>query len=155
LAPELFIFRFGFGLLVAQLTNLVLSAVTTEEAGQASGLNGTIREVGRSLGAAIIGAVFIGTFISVFTTNLEERSLIPESVKTTPATILNDTNNQYALVAFAQSANLPQPVKDGITLSLNHSNVAGGKQALLITAIFVTVAFGLSFALPKKVFGAE
>ncbi len=49
----------GFGMIAAQLNNIILSSVKVAQAGVASGINGTIREVGRALGIAIIGAGFI------------------------------------------------------------------------------------------------
>jgi EmrB/QacA subfamily drug resistance transporter len=59
-----FIFPFivsgvGFGLIAAQLNNIILSAVPVAQAGVASGINGTIREIGRAVGISIIGAAFI------------------------------------------------------------------------------------------------
>jgi EmrB/QacA subfamily drug resistance transporter len=59
-----FIFPFivsgvGFGLIAAQLNNIILSAVPVAQAGVASGINGTIREIGRAVGISVIGAAFI------------------------------------------------------------------------------------------------
>jgi EmrB/QacA subfamily drug resistance transporter len=49
----------GFGMIAAQLNNIILSSVHVSKSGVASGINGTIREVAKALGVAIIGSAFI------------------------------------------------------------------------------------------------
>ncbi len=56
------LYGFGVGLAIAQLANIVLSDIPAEKAGVASGANNTIRQLGASLGIAIIGAVLFGAF---------------------------------------------------------------------------------------------
>jgi MFS family permease len=80
--PSLLIFGTGFGLMIAQINNLVLSSVDPKLAGVASGINGTIREVGRSFGVALIGAAFISTLGTSLTDNLNKNSNIPTEAKT-------------------------------------------------------------------------
>jgi hypothetical protein len=53
------VFGAGSGLLLAQITNITLSAVPKEENNEASGLNFTFRQLGASLGTAVIGAVLL------------------------------------------------------------------------------------------------
>ena len=48
----------GFGLVVAPITDLVLSDVPTADAGSASGLFSTVQQVGAALGIALIGVIF-------------------------------------------------------------------------------------------------
>jgi EmrB/QacA subfamily drug resistance transporter len=50
----------GMALVFAPAANAVLGAVRPEEAGQASGANNAIRELGGVLGVAVLGAVFTG-----------------------------------------------------------------------------------------------
>ncbi len=152
LSPALFIFGFGFGLLVSQLTNLVLSAVSQDQAGQASGLNGTIREVGRSFGAAIIGAIFISAFASNFSDVLKNKPQIPGPLKETMSKVLDDSGNQYALNSFANNPQLPANTKSQIQESLNYANINAGRNSVLVTLSFAIITFLLSFTLPKHVF---
>ena len=51
----------GMALVFAPAANAVLSAVRPEEAGQASGANNAIRELGGVLGVAVLAAVFTGS----------------------------------------------------------------------------------------------
>ena len=51
----------GMALVFAPAANAVLSSVRPEEAGQASGANNTIREIGGVLGVAVLATVFSGS----------------------------------------------------------------------------------------------
>ena len=64
LSLPLAVYGVGIGLAIAQLSNIILSDVPPSRVGAASGANNTIRQVGASLGIAIIGAVLFGTFAS-------------------------------------------------------------------------------------------
>src|SRR5262249_16801551 len=48
----------GMGMFFAPIANVVLSAVLTAEAGQASGANNAIRELGGVFGVAVLASVF-------------------------------------------------------------------------------------------------
>jgi EmrB/QacA subfamily drug resistance transporter len=51
----------GMALVFAPSANAVLSSVRTEQAGQASGANNAIREIGGVLGVAVLASVFTGS----------------------------------------------------------------------------------------------
>ncbi len=51
----------GMGLLIVPLTTTILSGVSAEQAGAASGALTTMQNVGAALGVAITGAIFFGT----------------------------------------------------------------------------------------------
>ena len=80
--PAMIIFGTGFGMVIAQINNVILSSVDPKLAGVASGINGTIREVGRSFGVALIGAAFISTLGSNLKTNLQNNIQISAQAKT-------------------------------------------------------------------------
>jgi hypothetical protein len=67
LTPALMLYGLGIGLAIAQLSNLVLSDIPGNKAGQASGATNTVRQLGASLGIALIGAVLFGTFADAAT----------------------------------------------------------------------------------------
>jgi MFS family permease len=60
LAPGLALFGIGTGLILAQITNVTLSAVESTASGEASAANNAVRQLGTSLGTALIGAVLMG-----------------------------------------------------------------------------------------------
>ena len=153
LAPALFIFGIGFGLIISQITNLILSALPVRQAGEASGLNGTIREVGKAFGTAIIGAVFIASFASAATNSLNNKANIPLPAKQAIVKSLDDASS------FNSTSNnacaLPEKACTDIKDSFNDGTVAAAKDSIKVTVIFIAISFILSFFLPKKVFKPE
>ncbi len=65
--PPLMVYGVGFGLSIAQVSNLSLSDIPFNKAGVASGAVSTIRQVGAALGIALIGAVMFGVFADAAT----------------------------------------------------------------------------------------
>lgn len=72
LTPPLMLYGAGFGLSISQLANLVLSDIPFNKAGVASGATNTIRQIGATMGIAIIGAVMFGTFASASTPLIQQ-----------------------------------------------------------------------------------
>ncbi|CAB4700509.1 unannotated protein [freshwater metagenome] len=58
IAAWLFLYGAGVGLATAQLTSVILADVPVSQSGQASGLQSTFRQLGSSLGVALLGALF-------------------------------------------------------------------------------------------------
>ncbi len=57
------IFGTGIGFILAQITNVTLRSVSNEENNEASGFNFTFRQMGISMGTAVIGAVLLSTVL--------------------------------------------------------------------------------------------
>ncbi|MEU8521150.1 MFS transporter [Streptomyces sp. NBC_01216] len=74
--PPLVVMGLGMGLIVAPLTDAVLSEVPREHAGSASGLINTTGQMGNALGLGLVSVVFFGS--------IDERRLgeLPEQVGT-------------------------------------------------------------------------
>ena len=60
LVPGLVVGGMGLGFLVVPLINVVISAVPTAEAGNASGIYNTAQQLGGAIGIASIGTLFFG-----------------------------------------------------------------------------------------------
>lgn len=71
LAPALLVAGIGLGMLVVPLVDVALATVPMSEAGAASGVYGTVQQVGAALGVAVIGTVFFG----IVGTSYDEGSL--------------------------------------------------------------------------------
>lgn len=61
MALPLVVMGVGMGLIVAPLTDAVLSEVPTEHSGSASGLINTMQQMGNALGLGLVSVVFFGT----------------------------------------------------------------------------------------------
>jgi hypothetical protein len=148
LIPALAVFGIGFGLIVSQLTNLILSSVPNSQAGEASGINGTIREVGRTIGTALIGSVFLASFSSSATAFIQNDAAIPNSAKA--ALVANFNQDQINLGNSNADNSKPNPLANQITKLTNQAIVDGSKASILYTMIFMILCLGMSFTLPTK-----
>lgn len=66
LIPGLFMIGVGIGFVISQLNNLILSAVTVDQASEAGGINTTASQFGISLGTALAGTVMLLAFTANF-----------------------------------------------------------------------------------------
>lgn len=78
----LFLYGAGVGLATAQLTSVILIDVPVAQSGQASGLQSTFRQLGSSLGVALLGALFFTTLGSTQIQGADIDGLL-SAVKTT------------------------------------------------------------------------
>ena len=61
MALPLVVMGVGMGLIVAPLTDAILSEVPREHSGSASGLINTVQQMGNALGLGLVSVVFFGT----------------------------------------------------------------------------------------------
>lgn len=145
----LFIYGMGMGLAFSQLSNITLSAVSVNESGEASGVNSTFRQIGSSLGTAIIGSILIASISSGLVSGVNNSNQLTSEHKKVLA---------EAVQAQASDIEFGVPLKsDRISsqeiATLKHisdkSTVKANKQALLFTAVITTAAFLLAAQLPN------
>jgi MFS family permease len=117
LFPPLIIYGAGVGLAIAQLANITLGDVPPQKAGVGSGATNTIRQLGSSLGIAIIGAILFGTFASDGKVLIDER--VPKAFAQFGTDVANATNIApisktfgKQLVGFADTTR--QAIDDGL-----------------------------------------
>jgi len=75
IASWLFLYGLGVGMATAQLTSVILTDVPVAQSGQASGLQSTFRQLGSSLGVAILGTLLITSLGQTTRANLETLGL--------------------------------------------------------------------------------
>jgi EmrB/QacA subfamily drug resistance transporter len=148
--PGLILFGFGLGLVMAQSSNMALSAVSVEQAGEASGVNNTLRQVGSSFGSAIIGAVLLTTLAGSLAKGVTSSSVIPDSAKPAIAAKVaaQASNVELSGVTPADSGNGSPAVKKELSTIATQASADGARQAVIYTGAFIFVGFLLSFALP-------
>ncbi len=149
--PGLILFGIGMGLVMAQSSNLTLSAVSPELSGEASGVNNTLRQVGSSFGSAIIGAVLLTTVASGLASGVQKSQVIPAELKAKVAANVSGQASNVELSGLAQDdvvQKLPRPVQQELTAIAAQASADGARTAMLYTGLFVGVGFLISFALP-------
>ncbi len=150
LIPGLLLFGIGFGLVMSQINNLTLSAVSVEEAGEASGINNTMRQIGSTLGSAIIGAVMLTALVSNLQTGVDQSTVIPSQIK---PVISEAMTSQTSNVEFEGGAKiqgqLPEPVTKEVITIAHQATTDANRQALAYGLLFTAFALLASFWLPN------
>jgi MFS family permease len=151
LAPGLILFGAGMGFMMSQLSNLAISAVSVQEAGEVSGVNGTFRTVGQTLGSAIIGAVLISVLSSNLVNGVNSSSVIPQAQKSiiSQAVSQQTSNIEFGSGSSAVGKNLPPILGKEIVRISQAATVKATHTTLLIGAGFLILALLLSTKLPK------
>lgn len=151
LAPGLALFGLGMGLVFAQASNLTLSAVSVKEAGEASGVNNTLRQVGSTFGSAIIGAVVLTTMASSLAGGVSNSTTLPEAYKPQISSALAAQAASGGLDGVSNSTTdkLSPEIQEELVNIGHQASADASRQAMLYTGIFMTAAFAVSFALPN------
>ncbi len=150
LAPGFVLFGAGMGFMMSQTSNLALSAVSVEESGEVSGVNGTLRTVGQSLGSAVMGAILI----SVLTTSLVNGVYnIPSIPSWDKPIISHEVSQQVSNIEFSAGVKdlkgIPLDIQKQITLLSEQATVNASRETFLIGVIFILLGLAISTKLPK------
>lgn len=140
--PPFLLYGAGVGLAIAQLANIVLSDIPANKAGVGSGANNTIRQLGASLGIALIGAVLFGSFAS------EAKPLIEASTAFTDFGTRVSANASLSkeAVTFGKSiASFGDTVKKQLSASLDNNEGFGGDTDVVQQALDNMPAIGKTF----------
>ena len=116
LLPAFMLYGLGIGLAIAQLSNLVLSDIPGNKAGQASGATNTLRQLGASLGIAIIGAVLFTGFATAATPLVRNSTAFEDFGKRVSA---NSSLSPASVVIGEGLAGFGEQAKDGIIKGLD------------------------------------
>lgn len=143
-------FGLGFGLLISQLANLTLSAVSVQMAGEASGVNNTFRQIGTSLGQALIGALLISTLTTQLNHDIAASKVLPSQVKSSVAANVAANAQSLGTESANRGKNVPPAVQKEITRIKNDAIIKGVRTGFMATAVATAVAFVMSFTLPKR-----
>lgn len=151
LAPGLIVYGIGMGLIMAQISNVTLSAVNVNQAGEASGVNNTSRQLGATLGSAIIGAIFLSTLTASLVSGVNSSTVIPEKAKSTISSQVEKNSSELEFGGGNQSAlsTLPKALIEEITTITHEATVDGAKDALFYTGIFSVMTLIATFFLPN------
>ncbi len=147
LAPGLILFGSGIGMASAQLTNIVISQVDIRLAGEASALNNTVRQIGTSIGIAVLGTILSSTLSTNIPQNIQADNAIPVFAKPMIIEGMKKVNvesgakgdpgfaKKYPAIAMAVKADVSQAVTDGAkaaTMLAFYFTLAGAVSSLII-----------------------
>lgn len=147
LYPVLAVYGIGIGLDIGQLTSTVLASVPWQKAGEGSGINNTVRQVGSAFGTAIIGAALVAVMASVGTADLATNTVIPESIKANLQIALNNgLSGGLGTTKFPEGSGA---IAQAITSIFDHAITQGAKWAAFTAGAFVSLGAIASLFLPN------
>lgn len=149
LAPGQLIYGLGTGFGFSQLGNLTLSAVSVEQAGEASGVNNTIRQLGASFGSAVVGALLIATLMSSVVTRVAGNPNIPVEAKPAITQAVQAAGSNVEFAGNAGGSDLPDNLAAEVTRNVHEATVDGNRVAMAMTAGFIVLALCVSNLMPN------
>ena len=155
IVPSMIVFAFGFGLAFSQLSNLTLSAVSVRQAGESSGVNNTFRQIGATVGQALIGALLITALVAQLTSDVNASKVLPSQYKNQMAAQISTSATSLGTSGAEQLANLPAPIVKEVNDIKNAAIIKGVKTALLPTIGFIALALALTVKLPSRLHEPE
>jgi EmrB/QacA subfamily drug resistance transporter len=168
-APTLLLFGAGFGMVASQITNITLATIPNNQAGSASGINGALRDVARTMGTAFIGAAFLSVTAASIISGIDQNNTIPVQTKTAITQSIDNGDSSFGFnttdadkrdVEFNQKiSSLPtqaqeqaksqyQNTKNDISKITKLGVIEGNKTAITYTAVFIVICFLASFSIP-------
>ncbi|MFN8015426.1 MAG: MFS transporter [Acidimicrobiia bacterium] len=145
----LLVIGFGMGLVFSQVTNLTLSTIKPQEAGEASGVNSTMRQLGATFGSAIIGSILLTVLASNVSSGIKSSTEIPQQYK---AAIAASAKHQASGIEFGgvkSNGQLPPAISKEIVNVVHQSTVEANKISTLASAIVALFGLLVSFLLPN------
>jgi EmrB/QacA subfamily drug resistance transporter len=151
IAAFLFIYGVGVGLATAQLTGVIMVDVPMSEAGQASGSQSTVRQVGSALGIAVIGTMlFTGTELSL-TDRLEAVNVTGEQQSQIVDAVVNSAGGAIPLIADTlQATGAPESVAEAIKSESGEAFTDGARFASYAAGGFLILGLLSSLRLGRS-----
>jgi EmrB/QacA subfamily drug resistance transporter len=148
LIPGIALYGVGMGLVQSQINNLTLSSVQVQEAGEASGITNTFRQIGMSLGAAIIGAILLTSIVGDLQGVVRASPQIPPAAKPGLDRTLRQQSSGLAFGAGGVFDRLPPATRDEMNQARRVATTDGNREALLYGAAFTLLGLLVSTQLP-------
>ncbi|MEI6237516.1 MAG: MFS transporter [Candidatus Saccharibacteria bacterium] len=150
---SMFIVGSGLGLLASQIGNVNMSAVDDSKSSEVGGLQGTMQNLGSSLGTAIIGSVMIASLTTGFVNAINSNPDVPSSVKSqvetkSKAGIPIVTADQVE--SYAVKAGLSESQAQSISEDYKTSQIDSLRSSMFFLVVVAIFTLALSRNIPDK-----
>ncbi|MEN6329688.1 MAG: MFS transporter [Methanobacteriaceae archaeon] len=147
IVPGTIVFGIGIGLLLSQITNLTMSAARSDQETDASGLFNSFKNLGYSLGTALIGVLLLVGIFGGLTTSLEASSL---SGNMTTEEIQNDLFNYVEKMQTVNPQDIPPSKVPEVTQIVDSTISSAMKQTFNALTLILIFGFITSLFIPSK-----
>ncbi|WP_458188870.1 MFS transporter [Haladaptatus sp. NG-WS-4] len=148
----------GVGLILAQITNMTMSAVPTADSAEASGVLNVSSSIGYALGTAVVGSYFLGQFYGSVVDRVLRAEQVTVSVEQRNDLViaLEDAAETATEATQQQFLNQLTPAQRQLLEGIFEAAMFDAQQAtLLLLVLFVLFLLIASTFLPRQVSEAE
>lgn len=148
----------GVGLILAQISNMTMSAVPTADAAEASGVLNVSSSIGYAMGTAVVGSFFLGQFYGSVvdavlraehvTVSTQQRTKLVVALQTAVETATEATRHRFL-------ATLPAPQRRLLQGIFETAMFDAQRAALLLLVVFVLGLLIVSTFLPRQIPDAD
>lgn len=146
--PSLLIFGIGVGMSSSQLTNIILSSVPMTIAGEASAVNSTVRQIGTSIGVAVLGVIFSASLNTNILKNVSNDSNLPRQLKDPIVSNVQNISPESGRLNDISFPNGNQEITRTVEKDIHQAFVDSSKETLLYAFIFIFIGACLSVVIP-------
>jgi len=144
--PSTIVFGVGVGFLLSQLTNLTMSAAREDQETDASGLYNSFKNLGYSIGTALIGVLLLVGIFGGLTSGIEESGLAGNMTKQQ----IQDGLFNYVEKMQTGTPNIAPELVPQATQIIDLTISSSMKMAFNVLALILFLGFITSIFLPKK-----
>ena len=155
LIPGLALYGIGMAFVFAPISNVILSAVPVDQSGEASGVNNTMRQVGATLGAAIIGAAVLTSLSTHLAQGIQASTVIPQASKQQIISKVSDPNSNVEFGAFMLPAGTPPAIANELKALVDQSTTKSTRDAYIYSALFAFIGLIVALFIPKTAIAAS
>jgi len=149
LAPALIIFGIGIGFTSAQLTNIILSSVPIQLAGEASAANNVMRQVGTSIGIAILGVVLASHVTTTVSYNINADWNIPNFAKDPILTKVQNIDFESGQENFSSQKGTPAKIINAVKSDITDGIDSASQITMAVAFIFIIIGASVSLLIPN------
>jgi hypothetical protein len=157
-ALALALFGVGAGLLLSQLSNVIMSSVEPGKTNEAGGLQGTAQNLGASLGTALIGSVLMAALSTNFVSLVEENPDVPAPVRERIARVAEEGIAIVPAAEVEQAAveeGLPPSQASALADDYGAAQLHGLERSIAAVGVFALLSLWATRALPGRARNAD
>ena len=145
--PGTVVFGVGIGFLLSQLTNLTMSAAREDQETDASGFLNAFKNLGYSVGTALIGVLLLVSVFGGLTTSLEAS---PISGNMTTDQVQSSLVTYVEKMQTTSPQNIPPSLVPEVTHIVDTTISSAMKQTFNVLALILLLGFITSLFLPSR-----
>ena len=145
--PGTVVFGIGIGFLLSQLTNFTMSAVRSDQETDASGFFNAFKNLGYSIGTALIGVLLLVGIFGGLTTVIDASSI---SGNMTTSEIQNSLYNYVEKMQTTTPQNIPPNMVPKVTQIVDSTISSAMKQTFNVLTLILLLGFITTIFLPSK-----